>query len=151
MEFSLVGWFVSPHTDSNGLPPLLRRHAHSKEWWTSGGFTYTWVIYTSDEAATHERNVQPRKLAADLGLFLLDLMPDKCRVSGTRDSRAKSEVSKRLTEAGGNAEAVDTRIGDRLELWSRGEVPSSGTLISPGVPVANAWPGGGDTSPTNLN
>ncbi|MEV0283659.1 hypothetical protein AB0H36_05995 [Kribbella sp. NPDC050820] len=126
--------------------------SRSKKWWTDGGFTYTWVVYTLDEAVTHDENPEPRKLAADVGLLLLDLMPDGCRVSGIRDSRPKSDVRARMVRIGGQAENLTTTIGDKLKLWARDELPGSGVVMGPGIPVANAPSGEIDPQqPSSLN
>jgi hypothetical protein len=118
-----------------GLVELLL--ARPKDWWTTNGYTYTWVIYTLDEAVRHEANEQPRRLAANIGLLLLEMTPDKCRVSGIRDSRPQEDVHQHMVTAGGRIDDLNSTIADRIRLWARGEAFDGVPATTQGLPVEN--------------
>ena len=92
--------------------------SESKEWWNQGGGTYTWVIFTLDEALQRDSNSDIKAMAADLGLCLMEAT-DEYYLSGLNNAREKSEVAKRMTstKVGSQGRTFDQSLREKIQTW----------------------------------
>jgi hypothetical protein len=95
--------------------------SQSKEWWTSGGATYTWAIYTLDEAVRHAEYDETKKAAAALGQAFL-AVTDLNEIVGINDVRDKSEVAERMAEiCDDSANILEPGLAERIQAWGEAQ------------------------------
>jgi hypothetical protein len=114
-----------------GLVELLL--SQCKEWWNTGGNTYTWIIYTLDEVVLSESAAGIKTMAATLGKALLEVT-DEDTIYSMNDWRTKSEVAEHMASASVNfADLFDRNLYERIQAWGHG-------TSAPGIPTSITWP-----------
>jgi hypothetical protein len=130
-SLSVTGRFYWPEAIQTRWPSGLSRNAErsillsiadlllsqSKEWWTSGGATYTWVIYTLDEAVRNSEHHETKAAAAALGQAFLEVT-DQSEIVGLNEVRDKLEVADRMaTISRDSPNIVEPGLRDRIRAW----------------------------------
>jgi len=99
--------------------------SEKKEWWNEGGGTYTWIIYTLDEAFQHDSKPYIKAMAAELGLDLIKVTDDDY-INGLNDSRKKSVVAMRMGSSQGLYDKTfDQGLYEGIQTWGSADPPTS--------------------------
>jgi hypothetical protein len=105
--------------------------SQKRSWWEADA-TWTWVIYTLDEAFINESNDDVRKMAATFAWTLLEVS-DGETVAGVQDAKWSSDLKDRLRGFVDEA-AYQSRV-DAIRAWGEGsDVRSTPTEH---IPVPN--------------
>ena len=96
--------------------------SQSKEWWSADaaeGSTYTWIVYTLDEAVKNGINDSVKRHAAATGVAILRVTTDE-RIVGIENSRPNSEVTERMTTVldGRSPEDLLPQFCARTRIWA---------------------------------
>jgi hypothetical protein len=97
----------------------------SKEWWSADaaeGSTYTWIVYTLDEAVKSGVNDSVKRHAAAVGVTILEVTADE-RMIGIENSRPKSEVAERMATVldGRSPEDLLPEFFARTRTWAEAQ------------------------------
>ena len=116
---------------------ILLLVSQSKKWWSSGGYTYTWILYTFDEVVLRDPNSDVRLAAAILGLALLEVT-DEDIISGIDDGRDKDKVAADMASVvdGDQRWAAVDPLREKILAWGKGQA-AAGAPPSLPTPVSN--------------
>jgi hypothetical protein len=96
----------------NGLGELLL--SQNRDWWQD---SWTWVVYTLDEALLYDPDPGTKMLAAAWAAQLLEYVDEGVYIAGIKDARAKQEVKARVEAQGFDPVVLEWLPTDRITHW----------------------------------